>query len=159
MIKIRKMKSTDISSVAGIHANVFPRQVGSEEWIACNFAAYPRIQYFVAEKDGQVIGFIEWLQKSGFRKEVVVELEQLGVVPLEQGRGIGRMLIEKSLGMLSEQLSTRGAGIKHVIVTTRADNHAQSLYKSVLKAEVEATMSNLYSADEVLMIARNVSVS
>ncbi|MEF1228663.1 N-acetyltransferase, partial [Vibrio fortis] len=33
---------------------------------------------------------------------------------------------------------------------------AQQLYKSTLGAEVETTISNLYSADEVLMIARNV---
>ena len=42
------------------------------------------------------------------------------------------------------------------MVTTRADNAAQRLYKRVLGAEVEATITNLYSADEVIMIARNV---
>jgi hypothetical protein len=53
--------------------------------------------------------------------------------------------------------SGRGAEIKHIYVTTRADNDARKLYQSVLKAETEFTIPNLYSADEVMMIARNFS--
>lgn len=33
---------------------------------------------------------------------------------------------------------------------------AQSLYRSALGAEVVATIADLYSADEVFMLARNV---
>ena len=159
MVNVRKMTLGDVNSVAAVHASTFPRQSDSKDWITCNFSAYPRIQYFIAEKDDEIIGFIEWLQKSGFRKEAVVELEQLGVKPTKQRQGVGRILIEKSLVMLSDQLSSRGSTLKHVIVTTRADNDAQNLYKSALNAQVEATITNLYSADEVLMIARNVLVS
>jgi hypothetical protein len=54
------------------------------------------------------------------------------------------------------QLSSLGSKVKHVIVSTRADNHAQSIYRKALGAEVEATISNLFSADEVYMVARNV---
>ena len=35
-------------------------------------------------------------------------------------------------------------------------NHAQSIYRKVLGAEVEATISNLFSGDEVYMVARDV---
>lgn len=76
--------------------------------------------------------------------------------PQFQGQGIGRNLIEKSLPLVKEELAKKSSTLKHIMVTTRADNHAQELYKSTLGAEVEATISNLYSADEVLMIARNV---
>ena len=65
-------------------------------------------------------------------------------------------LIKESLSLFSEQLSLRGSSLKHVLVTTRADNYAQSLYESALNAKVEATITNLYSADDVLMIARDV---
>jgi predicted N-acetyltransferase YhbS len=80
--------------------------------------SYPRIQYFVAESEGQIIGYIEWLQKSGLRKEVVLELEQMAVVPSFQGRGIVRGLIQKSLPRISQQVAERGASLKHVMVTT-----------------------------------------
>jgi ribosomal protein S18 acetylase RimI-like enzyme len=156
MITVRKMTVTDLEAVAEVHRRAFPRQSGSQEWIECNFRAHPRIQYFVVDDKGQIKGFIEWLQKSGLRKEVVLELEQMAVDPLYQGRGLGRVLIEESIPLVAKQLAERGAMLKHAIVTTRADNYAQRLYESALGAKAEATISNLYSADEVLMVARNL---
>ena len=46
--------------------------------------------------------------------------------------------------------------VKHIVVATQADNYAQKLYRKTLSAEVDATISNLYSADEVFMISRNI---
>ena len=155
--RIRKMSGADVNSVAEIHRLTFPRQGNSEEWIECNFRAYPRMQYFVAEDDSGIVGFIHWTQKSGFRREVVLELEQIGVLPQRQAQGIGRRLIEQSIPMVREQLNEHGATIKHFMVTTRADNHAQQLYRKTLGAQIESTITNLYSADEVIMLARNVN--
>lgn len=41
----------------------------------------------------------------------------------------------------------------HIVVTTKTDNHAQRRYRSASGAEVEAVLSDLYPADEVIMIA------
>ncbi|MBW3569977.1 MAG: GNAT family N-acetyltransferase [Gemmatimonadetes bacterium] len=152
---IRPLLQPDLSAVAEIHARTFPRQRHSREWIECNWRAFPRMQYFVAAENEQALGFIHWSQKSGFREQVVLELEQIGVHPAHQGRGIGERLIRESLPQVVEHLRARGAQLKHVLVTTRADNQAQRLYRRCLGAEVEATLTNLYSADEVVMIARN----
>lgn len=100
-------------------------------------------------------GYI-WNQKSGFRSEAVVELEQIAVLPSHHGKGIGSSLIEETLPLVKYQLTKQGSVLKHVTVTTRADNHAQKLYRDILGAEVEATIANLYSGDEVLMVARNI---
>jgi ribosomal protein S18 acetylase RimI-like enzyme len=156
MPTVRKTTIADLEAIAEIHRRAFTRQAGSREWIECNFRAYPRIQYFIAEHEGQIAGFIEWMQKSGFRKDVVLELEQMAVDPAHQGKGVGRILIVESLSLVAQQLAERGAKLKHVIVTTRADNYAKRLYESSLNAKVEASISNLYSADEVLMIARDL---
>ncbi len=111
---------------------------------------------FVCEVQGAVCGYIVWTQKSGFRKEAVVELEQVAVASDHQNQGIGRLLIQQSLVLLKNQLNDRAASLKSILVSTRSDNHAQSLYKKALGAEVEATLSGLYSADEVFMVARSV---
>lgn len=159
MISVRAMTAGDIPAVAALHRQAFPRQLASEPWISCNFAAHPRMMYFVAEaKGGEVMGYIHWSQKSGFRPEVVLELEQLAVAADLRGQGIGALLIRASLPMVQEALNRRRARIKHLIVTTRADNAAQRLYRRVLGAEVDATISNLYSADEVVMIARHIDL-
>ena len=155
-LKIRIMNGSDLNEASLVHKAAFPRQSFSYEWLECNLKAYPRFLSFVAEVNNQIVGYIIWAQKSGFRAEAVLELEQLAVSPQFQGQGIGRNLIEKSLPLVKEELAKKNSTLKHIMVTTRADNHAQELYKSTLGAEVEATISNLYSADEVLMIARNV---
>lgn len=152
---IRSMTEQDLLDVAKVHREAFPRQLQSEQWIKCNFNAYPRILFFVAEDEDVVLGYVQWIEKSGFRKEVVLELEQIAVLPSKQKHGIGSLLISESLKMIKEELSQRDAAIKHVLVSTRIDNEAQKLYKKILNAQPEVVISNLFSADEVLMIARN----
>jgi ribosomal protein S18 acetylase RimI-like enzyme len=153
---VRAAAKTDIPAVTAMHAVAFPRQLDSLAWIECNFKAYPRIAYFVAEKDGELIGFIEWIQKSGFRKEAVLELEQLAVQPGFQGQGIGTALIKDSLAQMDRLLKKRNARLKSIMVTTRTDNQAQELYRKVLRAEPQAIIKDLYSADEVILLARSI---
>ena len=155
---IRKMFQEDLLAVACIHAACFTRQVSSTEWITCNFKAYPRVRYFVATPENQIVGYIQWIEKSGFRANVVMELEQIAVHPNMQNHGIGTSLILKSLPIIKAELAKRNAILKHVIVSTRTDNHAQNLYRKTLKAYPETTITNLFSTDEVFMIARNIIV-
>jgi ribosomal protein S18 acetylase RimI-like enzyme len=154
-MKIRSVRKQDLFNVAKVHKEAFPRQLHSEQWITCNFNAYPRIRLFVAEDEGTILGYVQWIEKSGFRKEVVLELEQIAVLPLQQKHGVGSLLISESLKIIKEELSQRDATIKHVLVSTRTDNEAQKLYKKILNAQPEVVISNLFLADEVLMIARN----
>ncbi|WP_373960665.1 GNAT family N-acetyltransferase [Vibrio gigantis] len=150
------MAEADLDGAALVHQATFVRQQNSKYWLQCNLSAAPRFLNFVAESDGVIVGYIIWVQKSGFRPEAVLELEQLAVAPSAQGQGLGKKLILDSLPQVKQKLVEQGSTLKHVLVTTRADNFAQKLYRSTLGAEVETTISNLYSADEVLMIARNV---
>ena len=150
------MEQRDLTAAAEIYQATFVRQSHSLEWLQCNLNAFPRYMMFVAQCDNEILGFITWAQKSGFRREVVLELELLAVKPNCQGKGVGKKLIVDSLPLVKTLLASKDAVLKHVLVTTRADNYAQELYKNALGAEIEATISNLYSADEVLMIARNI---
>jgi ribosomal protein S18 acetylase RimI-like enzyme len=155
---IRNMANQDILNTAKVHAKVFPRQLLSEQWITCNFNAFPRIKYYIAEINKDIIGYIQWIEKSGFRKEVVLELEQIAILPSFQNKGIGKKLILDSLSLIKEELGKRQASIKHILVSTRTDNEAQRLYAKTLNAKPECVISNLFSADEVLMIARNFNL-
>jgi ribosomal protein S18 acetylase RimI-like enzyme len=155
---IRRVKFTDLITVAQVHSVSYLRQKNSIEWMKCNYNAFPRIKIFVAEVEGEVVGYIQWIEKSGFRKEVILELEQIAVLPKMRNQGIATSLIRSSLLFIAEELSVRDAKIKHILVTTRSDNEAQKLYRNTLNAVVETTIPDLYSSDEVLMIARNFSL-
>lgn len=54
------------------------------------------------------------------------------------------------------QPAAQNSTLKDAIVTTRADNYAQALNRNTLDIEVEATITNQYSVDEVVMIARDL---
>ncbi len=155
--KIRRMRLSDLAAVSAVHTQSFSRQLNSEEWILCNFRAYPRIRIFVAQADKDIVGYIQWVEKSGFRKEVVLKLEQIAVLPKCRNQGVGSYLIDSSLALVKEELAQREAILKHVVVTIRTDNDAQKIYRETLNASVETTISDLFSADEVIMIARDIS--
>lgn len=152
---VRSFHADDLDAVAAVHAEAFPRQSLSREWIAANAGAYPRARYFVAEEGAEVVGYVLWLEKSGFRHAVVLELEQIAVAASHRRRGVGEALIRQSLLDVRRQIEIRGSTISAVMVTTRADNRAKGLYERVLGAKVEATISGLFAADEVIMVAKN----
>ena len=112
------------------------------------------MRYYVAVVDGGVVGYVLWTEKSGFRSDVVLELEQIAVLPSHRRQGIAETLIRQSLPQVTTQLETRGSTLNTIMVTTRADNAAQKLYANVLGAKVEATIPRLFGADEVFMVSR-----
>ncbi len=155
--QIRRMRENDIDDVVKVYLDCFkgmrdPEVV--ERWIRCNFNAYPRMQYFVAEMDGKVVGYILWVEIGGFRKEAVLELEQIGVLRDYRGQGIGSKLIIKSLEEMKKYLIERGSKLKLVEVTTGTSNQAQKLYMKTLNAKPECLIKDLFRGDELIMIAR-----
>ena len=153
-VSVRRYADADLDAVAALHKEAFARQGRSRDWIAANARAYPRIRLYVAELDGTLRGYIAWTEKSGFRTEAVLELEQIAVAQSHRNRGIGSALIRQSLQDVAARLGERSASLKAVMVSTRADNAAQRLYRKALGAEIAAMLPALYSADEVIMIAR-----
>ncbi len=156
-IIILHMHQDDIEAVAKIHSQQFPRQHSSLAWTSSNFAAFPRIMLFVArdEKD-RVIGYIQWIQKSGFRKEAVLELEQIAVLASYQGQGIGTQLIKESLNQMKVYFEDNKSKLKAILISTRTDNKAKALYEKVLGAKEIVVIKDLYSNDEVLMLALQI---
>lgn len=154
MAIVRRFANEDTEKVAAIHAESFPRQGLSEQWIRCNSQAYPRMRYFVIEHETRIRGFILWMEKSGFRQQVVLELEQIAVSGPFRRKGFAEALIRESLADVVSQLAERGAQLSSVIVTTRSDNEAQRLYRKALGAEIVAVVPSLFGADEVVMVAR-----
>lgn len=155
-VSVNEMQQEDLEAAAEVHRLAFTRQQHSLKWLKSNLAAAPKIFCYVAYAKEICVGYIIWSQKAGFRPSAMIELEQIAVSPSFQGRGIGKKLITRTLPDVASKLQGQGSVLNHILVTTRADNHAQRLYRDVLGAEVEATLANLYSADEVIMVARDV---
>ncbi|MEK7103772.1 MAG: GNAT family N-acetyltransferase [Patescibacteria group bacterium] len=166
MIKVIKMQKPDIQVAAKIANQCFKGYGsfnGAKKWITCNFSAFPRAQYFVAKeirprrirlgRKGIIFGYILWIEKGGFRKESVWELEQVAVGPNYQGRGIGAKLILDSLETIKKNLKKRGSSLKLVEITTGL-HQAPHLYQKTLGAKKEAVVKDFFRGDEMILIAR-----
>ncbi|NQY20083.1 MAG: GNAT family N-acetyltransferase [Campylobacteraceae bacterium] len=151
------MKKSDLKSASLVHKENFTRQNFSYEYLECSFNSYPKSLIYIVEDNENIIAYIIWTQKSGFRKEVVLELEQIAVLKNKQANNVGTELIISSLKLVKNVLLKTQSRIKHIIVSTRDDNYVKKLYKKVLNVKVETVIKDLYSADEVIMIAKDIS--
>ncbi|RMF32288.1 MAG: GNAT family N-acetyltransferase [Candidatus Nitrosothermus koennekii] len=125
-----------------------------KEWIRLKYLGYPANRYYVIE-DNEIKGYILWIELGGFRKDAVIELEQIAITPKEQGKGLGSRLIKESLKDVIKELEIRGSRLKLVKVTTGTENQAQRLYKKALNAKPVAVIPDFFRGDEVILIARN----
>lgn len=110
------------------------------------------------ESEKLMAGYVRWVEHGGIRPNAVIELEQIGIDPQYQGKGVATKLIDTSLLELSMELGTDNRRIKLVYVSTGNDNFAQGLYRKTLGAEVKAEIPSFYedsdmNVNEVIMIA------
>ncbi|MCH7759674.1 GNAT family N-acetyltransferase [Patescibacteria group bacterium] len=157
MILIKRAEQNQVKGIAEITSQCFSGLKDlsmARQWTNCNFQAYPRMQYFVAQEGDKILGYILWKEKGGFRKQAVIELEQIAVDLKYRGQGIGTKIITESLIKIKDYLKMRGSSLKLIEVTTGTTNQAQKLYQKTLGAKVEIVIKDLFNGDEVIMIAR-----
>jgi ribosomal protein S18 acetylase RimI-like enzyme len=161
-IIVKEALHEDIPSIVDIYLESFKGMQDyntASKWISLKFNSKPISIYYIALFDGKVIGYILWSEHGGFRKEAVIELEQIAVSKMYRGKGVASKLIVESLRMLNrDYITARGSRIKLVIVTTASNNDAKRLYERVLNAREVAVIKDLYSNDESILIARRDDV-
>lgn len=157
MLIIKRARKKDLSQMAKINLVCFhgcKNLKEAKKWILCNFLAFPRFQYFVALLKNKVVGYILWCFKGGWRKESVLELEQIAVKPDYQRQGIGSQLILESLKSMRKYLQRQKRKLKAVLITTGTHQKARRIYEKILKAKKEATIKNLFYGDEIILVRR-----
>jgi ribosomal protein S18 acetylase RimI-like enzyme len=124
---IRRAEVVDLSKVETVaratwpvaYAGIIPDEVQrrlldswySRESLSRALAA-PGSSFFVAESSGDVIGFAQFVRRSGES----VELTRIYVLPDRQRCGIGMRLLDAGLTEFAEE------GLKHLIVEVERDN-------------------------------------
>lgn len=154
---VRRLEAADIPQAAEVHRLAFPRQGHNLEWVKCCFASFPKSQCFVAEVEGKMVGLMICTEKSGFRKEAIIDVEQGCVLPEYQGKGIGTSLLMQALPMIAALISERGDVLTTLYGNTRADNALAVGISKTFGAEVVSRVSGIFPADEIFVVVRDVS--
>lgn len=155
--QVRRARQADLRDIARIGNASFsglrPLPLALR-WVRANWAARPRMRYWIARRQGVPIAYILWIEKGGFRPDAVVELEQIAVAPELRGRGIGQLLVRRSLRGLQQEITRSGRRIKVIEVTTGSEQGAIRFYRRALGATVVAKIPDLFRGTELVLIAR-----
>ena len=156
------MREEDINQVARIYLQCFKGMQEfklAKKWVTLRHNSFPTSQFFVATLNKKIVGYIQWVELGGFRKDAVLELEQIAVSPDHQGQGIGEKLVKESLKQVSSYLRHRKSTIKLIKVTTATTSEAQKFYRKILKAKPVAVIPDFFRSDEAILIARKTEIS
>jgi ribosomal protein S18 acetylase RimI-like enzyme len=126
-VVIRRAEVKDLSKVGTVarttwpvaYAGIIPDEVQRrllDSWYSpeslSRALVAPGSSFFVAESSGDVIGFAQFVRRSGES----VELTRIYVLPDRQRSGIGMMLLDAGLTEFARE------GLKHLIVEVERDN-------------------------------------
>lgn len=156
-VEVRPARESDLEGIADIGSESFSGLrplAAATRWVRACWAAQPRMRYWIAERLGTPVAYILWMEKGGFRKDAVVELEQIAVRPSLRGRGVGGELIRRSLDELTRLIESEGRRVKVIEVTTGSEQGAVEFYRRILGAEVVAKLPGIFRGDEFILVAR-----
>lgn len=154
---VRPAVAKDVAAIAQIGCDSFSglRPIeAADRWVQSCSRAAPRAGYWVAETDEGIVGYILWIEKGGFRKDAVYELEQIAVRADARRKGIGRRLILESLSDLQRSLEARSSRLKLIEVTTGSEQGALDFYREAIGTEVVGRIPDFFRGDEYILIAR-----
>jgi L-amino acid N-acyltransferase YncA len=117
-VNIRPMAKEDLEAVVGIQERITRTPV-TDRWRAmlANHVQNKLMPGIVAEKEGQVVGFIIGEVKvGGFGAEISGILELVGVIPEQMGAGIGHALAQELLNLFKAQ------GVEDVLTSVMWDS-------------------------------------
>lgn len=162
-VVVRRANTNDLEGMVHVNMECFHGDRGSPrsaaEWLSCRSRSFPLYQFFVAEVDGKVAGYVGWEIHGGFRRpEPVVELEQIGFLRDFQSQGLGTTLQEKSMEMVAEWVKQENDRIEsHVsfIVWVYAGNlRAQATYFKAFPEGVQGMRIQYGDRTEVMLRSR-----
>lgn len=127
-VKIRRMSEADLPKIkeidkelVGPHRSIsWPLRIEAHWWV------YRGLPNFVAEVDGELVGFILGdIRGVEYGTEVGGWIDMMGVLPRFQSMGIGRKLVESFCSECQKQ------GVKVMVIVVGSDQRLVKFWNSI----------------------------
>ena len=106
MIKIRPLKETDIAQAAAIVGKNYSKKwekTSASEIKSMFSSSVINPQYYVAEENKEIVGFAGYIQS--WMDYNIYQIFWVNVSPKNQGKGIGRMLVQHVIDVIKKKKS------------------------------------------------------
>jgi len=135
-IKIRVMEREEDLPLAAeiVQKEIYDElsQGEMEDWLR-NSGNYPYVQSFVAEKAGEVIGFISWRLSNLRGQQIIMEIDMIAVRAKHQRKGLGNRLIQQTLEKVKSIWKKGDLEIVTIRAETDGDNRvARNFFSKTL---------------------------
>ncbi len=136
-LTVRRATESDLQKIASINTAVFlgdrDRLMSALEWVTCWYRAFPLYQYFIAEIDGVLAGYAGWQVHGGFhRAEPAIELDQIGIDRIHQGKGLAPLLMRECMkelvGWMQQKNDRIESHVTFVVWSYTFNFNAMSVY-------------------------------
>ncbi|MBI3572067.1 GNAT family N-acetyltransferase [Candidatus Kaiserbacteria bacterium] len=160
---IRRARADDIASMARINAEVFlgdrDHLPGATAWVTSFHNAFPVYQYFVIEQAGVLAGYAGWQTHGGFhRSEPAIELDQIGIDPVHQGKGLASELIGANMKELATWMQTINDRIEShigfVVWVNKHNKNATRVYTKMFGDMVCGRRTQFGDREEIMFRTR-----
>jgi GNAT superfamily N-acetyltransferase len=118
-----------------------------EEWIkGIGWPSNPYVQWFVLEKEGEIIGAMRWEVYDRYGEKLVLMSSWIAVREGYQKQGYGRYLWQKSKEIVDDYWKSRGCKVKLIFTETEEENlRACAFYRRALGNNlIEVRMQNTW---------------
>lgn len=128
MVQIRVLGAGEEAVLARVAAEVFDNPV-NPDWTRA-FLADPHHHLVVAIDDGTIVGFVSGVHYLHPDKAPQLWINEIGVAPTHQGRGIGKALLARLLSVGRDHACTTAW-----VLTDRSNRAACALYRALGASE------------------------
>ena len=140
-MQVRMAKAEELNIIAEIiRDEVYPdiSFVEMREWIkGLGWPPNPYVQWFVLERESEIIGAIRWEVYDRYGEKLVLMSSWFAIKRHYQGQGNGRYLWQKSREIMNEYWKSQGCREVLIFTETEEENsRACDFYRKILRNDL-----------------------
>lgn len=134
-MRVRKLRKNEYRKLLKMMRRIYPSELGGKTFVGwySKSGGFPYVQWFVADKGGEIAGFTRWCLDDAAGKEIILELSWTAVKSKYEGAGLAANLVHTSYETVRSYWRRKGMHVSGIWAQTDTRNkRAIKFYKKVM---------------------------